>query len=133
MKSLKQVLALLTGGLLVLNTFAAEGPAHPLHILYLGPVSAGSGGGGFRPQGGTGARANYVYLPGQTLAPEAIYFDYRADVSNLTDTYLQHFDAVVQVMPDTEVGAAQQKLLDEFQAGGQWVDQDHRWQTAGGH
>ena len=132
MKSLKQVLALLTGGLLVLNTFAAEVPAHPLHILYLGPVSAGGGGGGFGPQGGTGARANYVYLPGQTLAPEAIYFDYRADVSNLTDSYLKHFDAVVQVMPDAEVGAAQQKLLDGFKQAGNGLIKIHRWQTAGG-
>ena len=99
---------------MVLNTFAAEVPARPLHILYLGPVSTGRGGGGFGPQGGGGARTNYVYLPGQTLAPEAIYFDYRADVTNLTDAYLKHFDAVVQVMPDTEVGAAQQKLLDGF-------------------
>ena len=70
------------------------------------------------PQGGDGARTNYVYLPGQTLAPEAIYFDHRADVSNLTDTYLKHFDAVVQVMPDTEVGAAQQKMLDGFKQAG---------------
>ena len=103
---------------MVLNTFAAEVPAHPLHILYLGPVSAGGGGVGFGPQGGTVGRTNYAYLPGQTLAPAAIYFDYRADVSNLTNTYLKHFDAVVQVMPDTEVEAAQQKMLDGFKQAG---------------
>ncbi|MDB6174119.1 MAG: rane-bound dehydrogenase protein [Chthoniobacteraceae bacterium] len=110
MKSLKQVLVLLTGGLFVLTTSAAE--VHPLHVLYLGPVSSGGGG----PQGGGGGRTNYVYLPGQTLAPEAIYFDYCADVSKLTETYLKHFDAVVQAMP--EVGAAQQKLLDGVKGNG---------------
>ncbi|MES2573018.1 MAG: PVC-type heme-binding CxxCH protein [Verrucomicrobiota bacterium] len=112
MKSLKQVLVLLTGGLLVLTTSAAE--VHPLHVLYLGPVS----GGGGRAQGAGGGRTNYVYLPGQTLAPEAIYFDYCADASKLTDTYLKHFDAVVQVMPDTDVGVAQRKLLDGVKGNG---------------
>ncbi|MDB6153524.1 MAG: rane-bound dehydrogenase protein [Chthoniobacteraceae bacterium] len=97
---------------MVLPTFAEEVPAHPLHILYLGPVSGGAGG----PQGGGGGRTNYVYLPGQTLAPEAIYFDYCANASNLTETYLRHFDAVVQVTP--EVGAAQQKLLDGVKGNG---------------
>ena len=79
MNNLKQILILLTGGLMALNTFAAEAPDRPLHVLYLGPVSSGSAGprgGGF---GGGGSRTNYVYLPGQTLAPEAIYFDHRAD------------------------------------------------------
>jgi hypothetical protein len=118
MRYLKPALALFTGGLLVLNTFAAEGPTHPLHILYLGPVSTGGGGGGFGPRGGDGARTNYAYLPGQTLAPEAIYFDHRADVSDLTDAYLKHFDAVVQVMPDAEVGAAQTKALEAFKQAG---------------
>ncbi len=106
---------------MALNTLAADGPAHPLHILYLGSVSTG-GGGGFGAQGGPGGRSNYAYLPGQTLAPEAIYFDYRADVSNLTDAYLKHFDAVVQVMPDPEVGTAQQTLLENFKAAGHgWI------------
>lgn len=103
---------------MVQNMFAADGPAHPLHILYLGPVSKAGGSGGFGPQGGVGARANYVYLPGQTLAPEAIYFDYRADVSNLTDAYLKHFDAAVQVIPDSEVAAAQQRMLESFKEAG---------------
>src|SRR5580765_2587025 len=120
MRTIKQALILLTGGLMVLNTFAAESPDRPLHVLYLGPVSVGGGGRGGAPFGGGfgGPRTNYIYLPGQTLAPEAIYFDYRADVTNLTDTYLKHFDAVVQVMPDTEVGAAQQKILGGFKDAG---------------
>lgn len=118
MKYLKQVLPLLTGCLVVLNTFAAEGPAHPLHILYLGPVGTVGGAGGFGARNGDGGRTNYAYLPGQTLAPDAIYFDYRADLSDLTETLLKHFDAVVQVMPDSEVGAAQQKFIDAFKKAG---------------
>src|SRR5437899_12166791 len=112
MKNPKHILTLLTAGLMVLNTFAAEAPDRPLHVLYLGPVSASGGargGGGFGGFGGP--RTNYIYLPGQTLAPEAIYFDYLTATTNLTGTYLKHFDAVVQVMPDAEVGAAQQQLL----------------------
>jgi hypothetical protein len=116
MNNLKRVLILLTGGLMVFNTIAADVPDRPLHVLYLGPVSVGSGGRGF---GGFGApRTNYVYLPGQTLAPEAIYFDHLASVTNLTEKYLSHFDAVVQVMPDAEVGATQQKALDSFKSAG---------------
>ncbi len=117
MKNLKQILTLLTGGLLFLNTFAADAPDRSLHVLYLGP---GGTGGDARGSGigGGGSRTNYVYLPGQTLAPEAIYFDHLADVTHLTDKYLSHFDAVVQVMPDSEVGASQQKLLDGFKSAG---------------
>ncbi len=116
MNNLKQTLAFLTGGLMALNTFAADAPDRPLHVLYLGPVNAvggARGGGGFG-----GSRTNYVYLPGQTLAPEAIYFDHRAELTNLTAAYLKHFDAVVQVLPDAVVGAAQQKLLDGFKSAG---------------
>ena len=120
MKPFKQVLATLTGGLLVLGTSAADVPAHPLHVLYLGPATTGNAGGGF-PRNGDGGRANYVYLPGQTLAPEAIYFDCRADVSDLTDAYLKHFDAVVQVTPETALGAPQQKLLEGFKQAGHGV------------
>lgn len=119
MNKLKPILILLTGGLTVLNTFAAETPERPIHVLYLGPVEAGRsgprGGGGF---GSGGSRTNYVYLPGQTLAPEAIYFDHLTSATNLTDAYLKHFDAVVQVMPDAEIVAAQQKLLDTFKTAG---------------
>jgi putative membrane-bound dehydrogenase-like protein len=119
MNNLRQILILLTGGLMVLNTFAADAPDRSIHVLYLGPVSASGGtrGGGFG--GGFGAlRTNYVYLPGQTLAPEAIYFDYLTAIPNLTGTYLKHFDAVVQVMPDAEITSGQQKLLDSFKSAG---------------
>src|SRR5688572_8988768 len=118
MNNLKQILVLLTGGLLTLNTFAAETPERPIHVLYLGPVEAGRSGprgGGF---GGGGPRTNYVYLPGQTLAPEVIYFDHLTTLTNLTEKYLQHFDAVVQVMPDAELGAAQQQMLDRSRSAG---------------
>src|SRR6185369_16409496 len=100
MKSLKQILTLLTGGLMALNTFAADAPDRPLHVLYLGPVSSGGGGRGFGGFGGS--RSNYVYLPGQTLAPDAIYFDHLTSTTVLSVSYLMHFDAVVQVMPDAE-------------------------------
>jgi len=116
MNDVKQILVLLTGGLMALNTLVAEVPARPLHVLYAGPVNIGSGGRGFG-----GPRTNYVYLPGQTLAPEAIYFDHLSSVTNLTDAYLKDFDAVVQLFPDTEVGAAQQKLLDNFKNAGNAV------------
>src|SRR5207248_2002475 len=114
MNNTKQLLTLLAASLMALNTFAANAPDRPLHVLYLGPVNVGGGrGGGFG-----GSRTNYVYLPGQTLAPEAIYFDHLSNLTNLTEKYLSHFDAVVQVMPDTEVGAAQQKLLNDFKIAG---------------
>ncbi len=116
MKNLNHLLLLLTGGFLVLHTFAADAPERPLHVLYLGPVNVGSDGRGF---GGFGApRTNYVYLPGQTLAREAIYFDHLTAITNLTDAYLKHFDGVVQVMPDSEVGAVQQKMLESFKSAG---------------
>src|SRR5262245_10276228 len=99
MKCLKRFLIFLTGGLMVLNTLAAEAPERPLHVLYLGPVHVGGGGRGFG-----GPRTNYVYLPGQTLATEGIYFDHLSDVTRLTDTYLKHFDMVVQVLPEREIG-----------------------------
>lgn len=113
MNNLKQILILLTGGLAAFNTFAAETTEQPIHALYLGPVEAGRSG----PRGG-GSRTNYVYLPGQTLAPDAIYFDHLTSATHLTDAYLKHFDAVVQVMPDGEISAAQQKLLDSFKGAG---------------
>ena len=109
---MKNVLILTTTALMTLNTVAAEAPNSPLHVLYLGPANVGSGGrggGGFG--GGGGSRTNYIYLPGQTLATDAIYFDHRADVTNLTDSYLKHFDAVVQVMPDAEVGGNSRTFL----------------------
>src|SRR5688500_14507200 len=117
MRNLKHSLILLTG-LLTLNAFAAETTERPIHVLYLGPIEAGRSGprgGGF---GGGGSRTNYVHLPGQTLAPEAIYFDYLSSATNLTDGYLKHFDAIVQVMPDDEVSAAQRGMLDSFKSAG---------------
>src|SRR5690348_7451649 len=116
MKNLKRILIGLAGGLMALNTIAADAPDRPLHVLYLGPVNAGGGGRGFG-----GPRTNYVYLPGQTLAPEAIYFDHLSNLTNLTEKYLSHFDAVVQVAPDAEVGAAQQKMLSSFKNAGNAV------------
>ncbi|HET6406847.1 MAG TPA: PVC-type heme-binding CxxCH protein [Chthoniobacteraceae bacterium] len=115
MKIVKLTLILLMGGLMVLKNFGAAAPERPLHVLFLGPVDDGSGrrGGGFG-----GPRTNYVYLPGQTLAPEAIYFDHLTSFTNLTAAYLKHFDAVVQVMPDSELGTDQQKMLDTFTSGG---------------
>jgi len=92
-----------------IETFGAEAPDRPLHVLYLGPVNVSGGGNGFG-----GSRTNYVYLPGQTLAPEAIYFDHLSDLTQLTEKYLQHFDAVVQAMPDADIDATHQQMLDSF-------------------
>ncbi|HTG43549.1 MAG TPA: hypothetical protein VK633_03345, partial [Verrucomicrobiae bacterium] len=115
MKIVKLTLIVLMGGLMVLKNFAADSFERPLHILYLGPVDDGNGrrGGGFG-----GPHTNYIYLPGQTLAPEAIYFDHLTSGTNLTAAYLKHFDAVVQVMPDTALNTEQQKLIDIFKRGG---------------
>ena len=112
MRKLTQLLTLLAGGLTALNTLAADAPHRPLHVLYLGEVSAGRGGGF------GGSRTNYVYLPGQTMAPEAIYFDHLPDPGHLTDAYLKHFDAVVQVMSDDQLGADHKKRLDSFKSAG---------------
>lgn len=121
MKFVKLTLLLVTGGLTVLKTFAAESPERAIRVLYLGAVEDGSvrrggGGGGFGGFGGS--RTNYVYLPGQTLAPEAIYFDHLTSATNLTASYLKHFDAVVQVIPDAGLEAEQRKMLSSFTDGG---------------
>ncbi len=113
MKSSKPILLLLTGGLTVLNALAAEAPDRPLHVLYFGPASTGAGA--FT---GGGGRTNYAYLPGQTLAPEEIYFDQLSEPAYLTDAYLKHFDAVVQARPDSEVDAAHQQMLQSFASAG---------------
>lgn len=129
MTNTKKILTLLTGGLLALNIFGADAPDRPLHVLYLGPISGGASKGGF-----DGSRTNYVYLPGQTLAPEEIYFDHRTDTTNLTEAYLKHFDAVVQAIPDSELAAAQQKMLDGFKSAGngliKYTDGQHPAETA---
>ncbi len=114
----KQLLPLIAGGLIVLPTLAADISAKPIHVLYLGPVSSGRGGGLGAQGGEANPRASYAYLPGQTLAPEAIYFDYRADASDLSEAYLKHFDAAVQAMPAGELGAAQQKLTEDVKKAG---------------
>ena len=75
---------------MALNTFAADAPDRPLHVLYLGPVSKRAAVAVLAADG-AGARTNYVYLPGQTLAPEAIYFDHRSDV---TQSHGQVFEAL---------------------------------------
>ena len=116
MKLLQTVLPLLVGGLTALSLPAAEAPDRPLRVLYLGAVETG-----VVPRG-SGSRTNYAYLPGQTLAPEAIYFDHRSDLANLSEAYLRHFDAVVQVLPDSALGAAQQRLLEGFKSKGNgWI------------
>jgi len=106
----KNSLTFIAISLLALNVVAAEAP---LHILYLGSVDAGSRSGG--------QRTNYVHLPGQTLAPEAIYFDHISNVTNLTEKYLSHFDAVVQVTLDTQITGTQKELLTSFQKAGKRV------------
>ncbi len=77
-------------------------------MLYFGPSSTGADG--FTG----GGRTNYAYLPGQTLAPEEIYFDQLTEPLYLIDSYLNHFDAVVQARPDSDVDAAHQKRLESF-------------------
>ncbi|MCC7375460.1 MAG: c-type cytochrome [Verrucomicrobiales bacterium] len=111
---------------LALNAGAAETSDRPLRVLYLGSVEPGAAG-----LGGGGSRTNYVYLPGQTLAPDAIYFDHLADPAQLTDRYLSHFDVVVQVMADSDLGGAGQRSIEEFKKrGGGWVlVGDHRRPT----
>jgi hypothetical protein len=113
MNNTKQFLSFLVTGLVALNTFAADVPARPLQVLYLGQTTMGGGGrgSGFA----VGGRTTSIFRP--DARAEAIYFDHRADATDLTETYLKHFDAVV-MMPDAEIGAAQQKMLDGFKSAG---------------
>lgn len=115
MKNLRRILLLCLGGLLFLISTGAEASERPLHILYIGPVKAGGG-----PEAGRfgGSRTNYVYLPGQTLAPQAIYFDHLTTLTNLTEAYLRHFDAVVQVVSRELASGPNQNLLDGFKKSG---------------
>ena len=115
MKPLHFALAVLVALQMTSLTRAAAAPDRPLRILYLGEKTQPGvqRGGGFG-----GGRTNYVYLPGQTLAPEAIYFDHRADARGLTDAYLKHFDAVVQCLPEGEVGPEPKQKLDAFKSAG---------------
>lgn len=111
--------ALLAAGIAALSAAAeaAEAQDRPLRVLYLGSVDAGVAG-----LGGGGSRTNYVYLPGQTLAPEGIYFDHLTDPSHLTAAYLRHFDAVVQVYADAEVGGERLRWMEDLKRqGGGWI------------
>ncbi|MBL9173982.1 MAG: c-type cytochrome [Verrucomicrobiales bacterium] len=103
-------------GLAGLQAAAADSPNRPLHVLHLGPLPAG--GSGTAP---VGSRTNYAYLPGQTLAPEAIYFDHLADASQVTEAYLRHFDAVVLALPDPPPGSGLQQRLAAFQDAGNGI------------
>lgn len=110
---MKNVMMLMAAGAMTATALAAA-VTEPLHVLYLGHVETG-GRGGF---GRGGARTNYVYLPGQTLAPQAIYFDHLADAGNLTEQYLKHFDAVVQTLPDANIDPAHRRMLENFKSSG---------------
>lgn len=117
MRHSKTVLLALASGWLGLQAWGADDPGRPLRVLYLGSLDAGA----VRPGAG-GSRTNYVYLPGQTLAPEGIYFDHLPDLTQLTERYLSHFDAVVQAVPDSEVGAGPQRWLEGFRTSGNgWI------------
>ncbi len=63
----------------------------------------------------------YAYLPGQSLAPEGIYFDHLTNPADLSLAYLQHFDAVVVALPAAQLGAAAQRALDQYRASGRLV------------
>ncbi len=116
MKNVALLLVVIAGGLTALPAAApAAAPDRPLHVLYLGSIRPG--GPGASPIPG-GSRTNYSYLPGQTLAPEGIYFDPLIDVAQLTERYLSHFDGVVQALPDAEVGSARLAMLDSFKRTG---------------
>ncbi|MBL9129505.1 MAG: glycosyl hydrolase, partial [Verrucomicrobiales bacterium] len=116
MKPIASMLALLAGGFFTSFARAAEAPDRPLRVLYLGEIEAG------RSDTRVPSRTNYVYLPGQTLAPEAIYFDHLSDPGPLTEAYLRHFDAVVQTMPDDRLGANARPMARAFEQGGRtWI------------
>lgn len=121
MKFRKRLCAFVLGALLSMPLWAAEGMEQSLHVLYLGAVHPEVGGASGGRGAGFGSRTNYAYLPGQTLAPEGIYFDHRSDYTNLTERFLKHYDAVVQFTPDAEIGAEQTRLLEEFKNSGKPV------------
>ena len=75
MRARKLVWTLTAGTLMAINAIAAEAPEQPLHVLYLGAINSGVRGGGF------GSRTNYVYLPGQTLAPVDAFTAYMAPLA----------------------------------------------------
>jgi len=110
MKLFKQTLILLAGILTALTASANVSSNGPLHVLYIGPLGDY---GSFRS-----SRTDYAYLPGQTLAPEGIYFDHLPDAGSLTGKFLKHFDAVVQVVPDEEMAESKKDLLIRFKSAG---------------
>ena len=71
-------------------------------------------------RGGT-TPPTYAYLPGQTLAPDGIYFDYVTDPADLTSVYLQHFDAAIVSLPPAQITPVVQRLLDQFRSSGHGV------------
>jgi uncharacterized protein len=116
MKPLNWILGLAVGGLAGLPTSAAGTADRPLHVLHLGPVPAATGGRG------PDARTNYAYLPGQTLAPEAILFDHVTSPTNLTEVQLRHYDAVVQTLPDSGLDGTRRAWLEGFRKSGKgWI------------
>ena len=123
---MNQLLTCIVTGLAALNTFAASAPDRPLRVLYLGKTSmdGGARGGGFNA-----GRTNYVYLPGQTLAPEGIYFDYRADAKGVTETYLRHFDVVVQAAHNDELGVPSEALTETVKNAGRGLITSNLGQT----
>ena len=96
---------LVASGVMGLSTKGAD---RPLHVLYLGEV---------KPT----VRAGYSLLPGQQLAPEAIYFDHRPADAALTAEYLKHFDAVMLNAERSALAPAASKALADFEAAGHGV------------
>ena len=117
MNNLKQILVLLTGGLLTLNTFAAETTDRPIHVLYLGPVEADVLVREAVALAAAG-RARTTFICPANFGAGSDLLRSSHQVTNLTDAYLKHFDAVVQVMPDGDISAAQRKMLDSFKSAG---------------
>ncbi len=111
------ILPLVAGLLGTLGALAADAPHRPLRVLYLGAVNAGGGS-----LEGRGSRTNYAWLPGQTLAAELIHFDHLTDPAHLSEAYLQHFDAVVQTLPDSELGSERRQWMEAFERNGSaWI------------
>ncbi len=108
MNERKLVCRVFAGALIAINVLSACAADQPLHVLYLGSSNSGE------RSAGPASRTNYVYLPGQTLATEAIYFDHRSEFADITGNLLRHYDAVVQAAPDTEIGEQQRKHFGDF-------------------
>src|SRR6476620_7698990 len=83
----------LFGAALLASATASMGADRPLHLLYFWTPTP------------TKRDNFYAMLPGQWLAPEAIYFDYRADAAALTPGALKHFDAVFLAQDESKLSA----------------------------